>query len=159
MSTASPTRVCFVCLGNICRSPTAEGWMRHLVAQAGQQGAWDIDSAGTGGWHQGEPPDPRAVTAAAARGVVVEGRARRFEPADYDRFDLVLAMDRENRAHLLRLCRDAGDMAKVRLIRDFDPAAAPESDVPDPYYGGPDGFVEILDQIEAACRGLLSARG
>lgn len=159
MSTASPTRVCFVCLGNICRSPTAEGVMRHLVTQAGLAEAWVLDSAGTGGWHKGEPPDPRAVTAAAARGIVVEGRARRFEPADFDRFDLVLAMDRENRANLLRLCRDAGDVAKVRLLRDHDPAAAPESDVPDPYYGGPDGFVEILDQIEAACRGLLSARG
>ena len=133
--------------------------MRHLVTGAGQQDRFHLESAGTGGWHVGESPDPRAVAAAARRGFTVQGQAQQFQPADFDRFDLVLAMDRENRANLLRLCRHPGDRAKVALLRDFDPLSPPEADVPDPYYGGTDGFDQVLDQIQASCRGVLDRLG
>ncbi|HEX8119768.1 MAG TPA: low molecular weight protein-tyrosine-phosphatase [Solirubrobacteraceae bacterium] len=142
-------RLLFVCLGNICRSPTAEGVMRHLVREAGLEDRIEIDSAGTGGWHVGAPPDERATEAARRRGIAVEGAARRFDPADFDRFDLILAMDRENLRDLRALAPDEEAAAKVRLLRGRD------LDVPDPYYGGPDGFDEVLDQVEEACRALL----
>jgi protein-tyrosine phosphatase len=151
-------RILFVCLGNICRSPTAEGVMRQLVREAGLEDRIEIDSAGTGGWHVGAPPDARATEAAAARGVRLDGAARRFSAADFERYDLILAMDRENRRDLLRLAPDDSARAKVRLLREFDPAArdAGDLDVPDPYYGGEDGFEEVLDLVEAAARGLLA---
>jgi len=149
-------RILFVCMGNICRSPTAEGVMRALLRDEGLDGTIDIDSAGTGGWHAGEPPDPRATAAAARRGIVLEGAARRVTPADFDRFDLLVAMDRENARHLRALAPDAQARAKVRLLREFDPAADGDLDVPDPYYGGAGGFDHVLDLVEAACRGLLA---
>lgn len=149
----------FVCLGNICRSPTAAGVMRHLVAEAGLTHAVAVESAGTGGWHEGELPDDRARAEARARGVDIDDPARQFQPADFDRLDLVLAMDRENERNLLRLARrhDGDDVggSKVRLLRSFDPAAPDGAEVPDPYYGGVDGFAEVFDLIDAACRGLL----
>jgi protein-tyrosine phosphatase len=150
-------KLLFVCLGNICRSPTAEGVMRHLVREAGLEDRIEIDSAGTGGWHVGAPPDERATDAAQRRGIVLEGAARRFDPADFDRFDLILAMDGENLRDLRALAPDREAAEKVRLLREFDPASngSPDLDVPDPYYGGPDGFDVVLDQVEAACRGLL----
>jgi protein-tyrosine phosphatase len=142
-------RLLFVCLGNICRSPTAEGVMRHLVREEGLEDRVEIDSAGTGGWHVGSPPDERATEAARRRGIVLEGAARRFDPADFERFDLILAMDRENLHDLRALAPDEEAAGKVRLLRGAD------LDVPDPYYGGPDGFDVVLDQVEAACRDLL----
>ena len=142
-------RLLFVCLGNICRSPTAEGVMRRLVRDAGLDGRIEIDSAGTGAWHVGSPPDDRATEAARRRGVTLEGAARRVEPEDFERFDLIVAMDRENLADLLSLAPDEEARAKVRLLR------GPDLDVPDPYYGGPGGFDVVLDQVEAACRVLL----
>jgi protein-tyrosine phosphatase len=142
-------RLLFVCLGNICRSPTAEGVMRHLVREAGLEDRIEIDSAGTGGWHVGEPPDERATEAAARRGIALDGAARRFSIEDFDRFDLILAMDSENLRDLRALAPDDEARAKVRLLRGAD------LDVPDPYYGGPDGFDEVLDQVEEACRRLL----
>jgi protein-tyrosine phosphatase len=148
-------RILFVCMGNICRSPTAEGVMRTLLREEGLDGGIEIDSAGTGGWHAGEPPDRRATTAAARRGISLEGAARQVTPDDFDRFDLILAMDRENLSHLLAIAPDARARRKVRLLREFDRAAGPDLDVPDPYYGGADGFDEVLDLVEAACRGLL----
>ena len=152
------TRILFVCLGNICRSPTAEGVMRRLVREQGLEDEIEIDSAGTGGWHVGAPPDERATEAAARRGTTLEGAARRFDPGDFDEFDLILAMDAENRRDLLALAPDEEARAKVRLLREFDPAAraAGDLDVPDPYYGGDDGFEEVLDLVEAAARGLLA---
>jgi protein-tyrosine phosphatase len=151
-------KLLFVCLGNICRSPTAEGVMRKLVAEAGLEDRVEIDSAGTGGWHAGATPDERATEAARRRGIPLSGCARRVEPADFERFDLIVAMDRENVRDLRAVAPDAEAEEKVRLLREFDPASdgAPDLDVPDPYYGGPDGFDEVLDLVEAACRGLLA---
>jgi len=149
-------RVLFVCLGNICRSPTAEGVMRALAAEAGVDHRLEIDSAGTGSWHVGHPPDDRAAAAAARRGIELAGAARRVEPPDLDRFDLVIAMDRDNLAELERMAGD-GTRAKLALLRQFDEAAAAagELEVPDPYYGGEDGFDLVLDVVTAGCRGLL----
>jgi protein-tyrosine phosphatase len=150
-------RILFVCMGNICRSPTAEGVMRGLLRAEGLEQAIAIDSAGTGGWHAGDPPDARAVAAARTRDIVVEGAARQVTAEDFDDFDLVLAMDRENERDLLARAPDDEARAKVRLLREFDAAsvAAGDLDVPDPYYGGPNGFDRVLDLVEAACRGLL----
>ena len=131
--------------------------MRKLVADEGLEDRIEIDSAGTGGWHAGGAPDERATEAARRRGIVLEGAARRFEPADFDRFDLILAMDGENLRDLRALAPDDEARAKVRLLREFDPASAgaPDLDVPDPYYGGERGFDDVLDLVEAACAGLL----
>jgi protein-tyrosine phosphatase len=150
-------RILFVCLGNICRSPTAEGVMRHLVREHGLEDAIAIDSAGTGGWHVGSPPDERATAAAGRRSIVVDGAARRFSPDDFDEFDLIVAMDADNARDLLALAPSEEAAAKVRLLREFDPASdgGGDLDVPDPYYGGPDGFDEVLDMVDAATRGLL----
>jgi protein-tyrosine phosphatase len=144
-------------MGNICRSPTAEGVMRAVVREAGLEDRVEIDSAGTGDWHAGEPPDERATAAAARRGIVLEGAARQVTAADFGRYDLLLAADRRNLAYLRALAPDERAREKVRLLREFDPASegAPDLDVPDPYYGGPGGFDEVLDLAEAACRGLL----
>jgi protein-tyrosine phosphatase len=150
-------RLLFVCLGNICRSPTAEGVMRRLVAEEGLADRVEIDSAGTGDWHVGSAPDPRSAAAARARGVTLDGAARQVSAADFAAHDLVLAMDAENERVLLRLAPDDAARAKVRRLREFDPAAAAagDLDVPDPYYGGEDGFGLVLDVVEAGCRGLL----
>ncbi len=151
-------RVLFVCLGNICRSPTAEGVMRELVRQAGREQEYVLDSAGTGGWHVGSPPDERATTAARARGVELEGSARQVTREDFEHFDLILAMDRVNLRDLRELAPDAAARERVHLLREFDPAGGDDLDVPDPYYGGPGGFDEVLDLVEAACKGLLAAQ-
>ncbi len=148
--------ICFVCLGNICRSPTAEGVMRHQVAAAGLDGAIEIDSAGTGDWHVGEAPDARAQQAARARGYEVSAlRARQIGDADFERFDLVLAMDGANLAALRKRCPPQY-RGKVRLLMEFagDGSAG---DIADPYFGGARGFEQVLDQCEAACRGLLDS--
>ena len=143
-------------MGNICRSPTAEGVMRHLLREQGLEGEIEIDSAGTGGWHAGDPPDARATAAARRRGITLEGAARKVRPADFEEYDLLLAADRENLADLRAIAPSDEARAKVRLLREFDPASRDDLDVPDPYYGGPDGFEDVLDLVEAACRGLLA---
>ena len=148
-------RVLFVCMGNICRSPTAESVMRGLVAHAGLSERIMLDSAGTGGWHVGAPPDARSVAAALRRGIRVEGAARKVQLADFDDFDLIVALDGANARDLRCLAPDDRAAAKVRLLREFDPAADGDLDVPDPYYGGDDGFGRVLDLVDAACRGLL----
>jgi protein-tyrosine phosphatase len=146
----------FVCLGNICRSPTAEAVMRHLVKQAGLQDQVFIDSAGTGDWHVGEPRDRRSADVGRRRGIPLTGTARQFRPPDFSRFDHVLAMDRQNLAALHKLAPDPQARAKVRLLRSFDPAFDPDDDeVPDPYFGGPAGFDRVFDICLAACQGLL----
>ena len=154
------TRILFVCLGNICRSPTAEGVMRALVREAGLEDSIELDSAGTGAWHVGNPPDERAAETARARGIALEGAAREVRREDFDDFDLVIAMDRKNLADLRRLAPDERARSRIRLLREFDPASAgldvDELDVPDPYYGGPRGFEEVLDLVRAACEGLLA---
>jgi len=150
-------RVCFVCLGNICRSPTAAAVMRHLVKQAGLGKRIAIDSAGTGDWHVGGARDKRSRAVGVARGIPLSGVARQFVAEDFDDFDQVLAMDRSNRDDLLRMARDGRDRAKVALLRSFDPTAPADAEVPDPYYGGPRGFEEVFDICERACHGLLAA--
>lgn len=151
-------RVLFVCLGNICRSPTAEGVLRRLIEERGLDGEITVDSAGTGGWHIGDPPDRRACAEARARGIDISAlRGRQVTADDFERFDLLLVMDADNGRALLRLAPDDAARRKVRLLREFDPAAVEAGDleVPDPYYGGPDGFARVYDAIDAACRGLL----
>jgi protein-tyrosine phosphatase len=145
-------KVLMVCLGNICRSPTAEGVMRHLVRERGLAGEVEIDSAGTGGWHVGEGRDPRSVAAARERGFTIEGAGRQVSAADFADYDLLIAMDRANERDL-RAIAPPGTEAKVRLLREWDPEGA--GDVPDPYYGGEDGFGEVLDIVERSCAALL----
>jgi protein-tyrosine phosphatase len=148
--------ILFVCLGNICRSPTAEGVMRALVREAGLDAEIELDSAGTGAWHIGDPPDRRAAAAARSRGIMLDGVAREVRREDFDDFDLLLAMDRANLRALKRLAPSDAAREKVRLLRDFDPASAgAKLDVPDPYYGAAGGFEEVLDLVQAACAGLL----
>lgn len=151
------TRICFVCLGNIVRSPLGENMFRHLAQQAGVGARYEVDSAGTGAWHVGEAPDRRMRQVAARRGFKYDGRARQFQQRDFDRFDLIIAMDPENRANLRRLARTPEDEAKIHLMREFDPHGSPNAAVPDPYYGGIDGFEEVYDIVERSCQGLLSA--
>ncbi|WP_158047818.1 low molecular weight protein-tyrosine-phosphatase [Skermanella pratensis] len=147
-------KVLFVCTGNICRSPTAEGVFRHLVAEAGLAGQIETDSAGTHGYHVGEPPDRRSVAAAGKRGVDIgDLRARRVKPADFEEFDLILAMDQGHYDQLVRMAPD-GAKDRVRLFMDYAPDA-PRREVPDPYYGEGTHFTEVLDLVEAASSGLL----
>jgi protein-tyrosine phosphatase len=141
-------RILFVCLGNICRSPTAEGVMRHLLAERGLAGEVEVQSAGTGAWHVGSAPDERATAAALRRGIVLDGAARQVRPRDFEDFDLIVAMDRSNLRDLLDIAPDDDARGKVRLLLDG-------ADVPDPYYGGERGFDEVLDLVEEACAGLL----
>jgi protein-tyrosine phosphatase len=152
-----PLRILFVCLGNICRSPTSEGVMRALVREAGLESSIELDSAGTGGWHVGSPPDERATETARAQGIVLEGAARQIRAADFEDFDLIVAMDRKNLADLRRLAPGERARARTRLLRELDPASAGlnDLDVPDPYYGGSRGFEDVLDLVRAACVGLL----
>jgi protein-tyrosine phosphatase len=147
-------RVLFVCLGNICRSPAAEAVFAKLVAEAGSGDEFTIDSAGTGAWHIGESADARMRQAAARRGISVTSIARQVTRDDFDRFDLIVAMDSSNFNTLSRMA-PAKHKSKVVLFRDFDPDA-PGEDVPDPYYGGADGFDEVLDIVTRAGRGLLA---
>jgi protein-tyrosine phosphatase len=130
--------------------------LRHLAEDEGVD--VEVASAGTGSWHVGSPPDERASAAALARGIALAGEARQVKAADFDDYDLVIAMDRENERDLLALAPDDEARAKVRLLRSFDKeaVAAGEVDVPDPYYGGPDGFDHVLDVVERAARGLLA---
>ena len=141
-------RILFVCMGNICRSPTAEGVMRHLLAERGLEDEIEVESAGTGGWHAGSPPDARSTRAAAARGITLEGAARQVTRADFEDFDLLVAMDRDNLADL-RAIAPPGTEHKIRLL------LGEGRDVPDPYYGGPNGFENVLDLVETACEQLL----
>jgi len=150
-------KIVFVCLGNICRSPTAHGVMEKLVASAGLADRVTIDSAGTGAYHIGELPDARSRAHAAKRGYELAHRARQLTATDIAAFDLVVAMDRQN-VRQLRLIAGA-PTDKIVLLRSFDPTAPAEAEVPDPWYGGPDGFEEVLDQCERACAGLLAHVG
>ncbi len=149
-------RILFVCMGNICRSPTAEGVARNLIKNRGLESVFEIDSAGTHAYHVGEAPDPRAQRAAKRRGVDLSRlRARRVESEDFDEFELILAMDRENLAHLRSVCPpdQHGKLELfMRYARRFD-----TDEVPDPYYGGEKGFDLVLDMVEDAAEGLIEA--
>lgn len=148
--------VLFVCTGNICRSPTAEAVFRKLVEDAGMGQRILADSAGTHGYHVGEPPDPRAQAAGAARGYDLSGlRARKIERADFDRFDLIVAMDQDHQAILSRVAPPPG-RGRLRLMMSYSHRFR-ERDVPDPYYGGSQDFERVLDMLEDATRGLLDS--
>lgn len=146
-------RVLTVCLGNICRSPTAEAAIREAAAEAGLD--VEVDSAGIGEWHVGEPPDPRMVAAAAEDDLTVAGTARQVTADDFRSFDLIVAMDHQNLG-ALRKMRPADATADLALFRSFDPEAD-GAEVPDPYYGGPDGFREVVTMVRAAARGLVGS--
>ncbi|MGV9274445.1 low molecular weight protein-tyrosine-phosphatase [Streptomyces griseosporeus] len=150
-------RVCFVCTGNICRSPMAESVFHARVVEAGLGGLVEVDSAGTGGWHGGEGADPRTVSVLEEAGYAIDHTARQFRPSWFSRLDLVIALDSGHLKALRRLAPTEEDAAKVRLLRSYDPAAGADLDVPDPYYGGVDGFEECLEMVEAASAGLLAA--
>ncbi|MEE9103443.1 MULTISPECIES: low molecular weight protein-tyrosine-phosphatase [Pseudomonas] len=146
-------KVLFVCLGNICRSPTAEGVFRHKVREAGLEDRIEIDSAGTGDWHVGKAPDARTRAAALRRGYDLSSlRARQVSAADFSRYDLILAMDHANLRDLKRLRAGTGTAELDLFLRRFDLEI---DEVPDPYYGGDDGFEQVLDLVEQACDGLL----
>lgn len=148
-------KVLFVCMGNICRSPTAEGVFRHLVREAQLEGRIETDSAGTHAYHVGEPPDTRAMATAEARGVMLHDlRARKVTVEDFALFDYVLAMDQANLAALQELC-PPGAESRLHLFMDFA-ADYPEQEVPDPYYGGATGFERVFDMVDEAAQGLLA---
>ena len=149
------TKVLFVCLGNICRSPTAEGVFRDLVRGRGLEHSIRTDSAGTSGWHIDVPPDSRARAEARRRGINIDDlRSRKVEAADFDRFDYVIAMDEANIADLEELC-PAQLRGRLHLFTDFAPKGTPAG-VPDPYYGGEDGFKQVFDLITRCSEGLLA---
>lgn len=157
MSEPTPTGVLFVCLGNICRSPLAKVIMLDRARRRGVESQVHIDSCGTGAWHVGKGADPRSVQIAAVNGLGLEHTARQLDPSrDFPRFDWLIAMDRDNREALLHRGAPA---AKVRLARSFDPELAGEPEwkleVPDPYYGGDDGFRIVYDMLVRACDGML----
>ena len=147
--------VLFVCLGNICRSPLAEGVFRHTLDREGLADRFHVDSAGTGAWHVGESPDLRSMRTAASRGVTLGGHARQVRPEDLSRFDYIVAMDQSNLEDLQELQRGVGGEAALYLLREFDPEGGPGAEVPDPYYGGPSGFDDVFDMVERSSEGLL----
>jgi protein-tyrosine phosphatase len=146
-------KILFVCLGNICRSPTAEAVMRELAREAGRD--LELDSAGTGGWHVGEEADPRTRKVAARRGYAIDHRARQLSVDDFARFDLILAMDRQNEADIRTLARGVAHVPRIALFRSYDATSSEGAEVPDPYAGGAAGFENVVDICERACRGLL----
>ena len=153
----SVIRICFVCLGNIVRSPLAENLFLHVAGEAGVAHRYEVDSAGTGAWHIGESPDPRMRRIAAQHGLGYNGRARQFQRNDFDRFDMLVAMDTKNRSDLLGMTRSPEQREKIHLMREYDPLGGPDISVPDPYYGGIDGFEEVYQVIERSCQGFLEA--
>lgn len=145
--------VLFVCLGNICRSPLAEALFRKAAAEEGVESRFRIDSAGTSGYHDGEGPDARTTETARRRGVAVAGSSRRITAEDVEAFDYLVVMDTENLREVRRLAGD--ERGRVHLLREFDPEARSDRDVPDPYFGGPRGFEDVHDIVERSTRHLL----
>ena len=148
-------KLLFVCLGNICRSPAAENIMNHLAAKSSLSNEIECDSAGTANYHSGNPPDRRMQAAAVKRNIPMIGSARQFTKADFTDFDLILAMDRENYQNILALDRKGEYRAKVKMMCDFA-SQHPDKEVPDPYFGGAEGFDYVIDLLTDACGGLLS---
>jgi protein-tyrosine phosphatase len=148
-------RILFVCLGNICRSPLAEGVFDHLVREAGLSKRFYIDSAGTAAYHVGDPPDHRTCAVARERGIELRSRGRQVLKADLQQFDYIIAMDSDNRAGIERLAARGTAHAEIRQLREFDAEAEGDLDVPDPYYGGARGFENVHDIVERSCRALL----
>ncbi|WFB08431.1 low molecular weight phosphotyrosine protein phosphatase [Streptomyces sp. LX-29] len=150
-------RVCFVCTGNICRSPIAEAVFRARVEEAGLGDLVTVDSAGTGGWHEGDGADRRALAVLTENDYELDHTAREFQPDWFDELDLVIALDGEHLSTLRDLAPTPEDAAKVRLLRSYDPSEPDDLDVPDPYYGSMDHFHECLEMVESASEGLLDA--
>jgi protein-tyrosine phosphatase len=148
-------KLLFVCLGNICRSPAAENIMNHLIAESGTTTPIECDSAGTASYHTGNPPDRRMHAAATKRNILMTGNARQFTKTDFTNFDLILAMDRENYQNILALDPQGQYRDKVKMMCDFA-SHHPDTEVPDPYYGGADGFDYVIDLLSDACGGLLA---
>lgn len=154
MGQSEKVSVLFVCLGNICRSPTAEGIFCALVGKAGLADQLVIDSAGTGDWHVGKAPDERMQAAALSRGYDLSAlRARQIQPQDLDSFDYILVMDEQNKVDVEDLASEMEHLDKIRLLLSYNPSAITE--VPDPYYGGESGFHQVIDLVESACKRLL----
>ncbi len=148
-------KILFVCLGNICRSPSAEAVFKGIIEKQGLSDRYEVDSAGTSGWHAGEPADQRMQSHAIKRGYNLTSLSRKFEPSyDFDHFDLVIGMDESNISNLKRMARNANDLAKIYKMTDFCREFA-YNEVPDPYYGGSAGFELVLDLLEDSCKGLL----
>lgn len=154
MSEDPSTAILFVCLGNICRSPLAEGIFLHHVREAGMDGHFHVESAGTGAWHVGELPDPRSREVAERNGITLPSRARQVTPEDLGRFDVVVAMDRSNLRELEKLQEEHGGRARLVLMREFDPEPG-DGEVPDPYFGGEGGFDTVFEMVHRSTRTLL----
>lgn len=148
-------RICFVCQGNIIRSPLAENMFRRLSRERGVEGKYQLDSAGTSAYHVGEGPDRRMRQTARERGFQYDGRARQFKREELNQFDLIIAMDQANRRILESWASNEDQLGKIRLMREFDPQGGANLDVPDPYYGGPEGFVRTYEIVERSVGGLL----
>jgi protein-tyrosine phosphatase len=151
------TRILFVCLGNIIRSPLAEHMFAHLAEKAGLADKYFVDSAGTSAYHIGEQPDSRMRRVAAQNGLQYDGRAKQFQEDDYDRFDFIIPQDQDNLRNLRWLARGPADEAKLFTMRTFDPLGSSNEGVPDPYYGGADGFQTTFEIVRRSCQGLLDA--
>lgn len=150
----NPFRICFVCLGNICRSPTAEGIFQHLVTERGRQSYFEIDSAGTSAYHVGEPANSKSRQTAKKYGIKLHSRARQFEYSDLEYYDLILAMDRENLKNIQNIDKKDKFTDKIALMRSFDPQPD-DGEVPDPYYGGIQGFENVFQVLKRSCENLL----
>lgn len=157
MSRKRNKRLLFICLGNICRSPAAEGVMRRLVKDSGRDGEITVDSAGIGAWHVGQLPDSRMRRCGARRGYAFDSRARQFSAADFGRFDLIIVMDGDNRRAISSMAQSDDDKAKVHILTEWMTRHKGATSVPDPYYGGESDFDYALDLIEDGCAGLLAA--
>lgn len=157
MSLINSVKICFVCLGNICRSPLAQGVFETLIEKEDLKNSIHIESAGTGNWHVGKPPDQRMKATAHKNGIVLNSLARQFQPEDFDRFDLVLAMDQSNLMNLSALCPSSIAEKKLWLFRSFDPEniSAKPLDVPDPYYGGDEGFDNVFNIVHRTSPKIL----
>ena len=155
MAASKPFEICFVCLGNICRSPLAEGVFQALINEKGLENQIITHSAGTGHWHVGSPPDARMRATARKKGVQLTSRAQQIQPGDIRRFDLVLAMDQSNLEAMEYMCSPEAAAKKLRLFRSFDPEANGDLDVPDPYYGGGGGFEQVFQIVHRTCPPIL----
>ena len=150
-------KICFVCQGNIIRSPLAENMFRFLVEERDLAGKYQLDSAGTSAYHIGESPDRRMRQVAAEHGFEYSGQARQFRRGDLDEFDLILVMDGNNHRILHSMAQDSSQTSKIKMMREFDPQGGPDLDVPDPYYGGLEGFEVTFQIVNRSCEGLLEA--
>lgn len=155
MTTPNPFEICFVCLGNICRSPLAEGVFQTLINDSGLENQIVIESAGTGHWHVGASPDARMQATAREKGISLTSRAQQIQPGDIRRYDLILAMDQANLEAMQYMCSPEMAEQKIRLFRSFDPQADGDLDVPDPYYGRDDGFEHVFQIVHRTCPPIL----